>query len=60
MKVKYYLLRQPTCWTTCLCGYSTEDALLPLAFHIGELRNEVSNYLSLYGTMWVVLYIEFT
>ena len=31
----------------------------PLAFHMGELYNEVSNNLPLYGLTRVTLYIEF-
>jgi len=32
----------------------------PLSFHIGVLRNEVSDHLSLHGSAEVVLYVEFT
>ena len=31
----------------------------PLAFYIGEFRNEVSDRLSLHGGTWMVLYVEF-
>ena len=54
-----------TCLASLPVGRSVRvDTLLemfvyPLAFHIGEFHNEVSDHLSLYGSVRVVLYIEF-
>ena len=33
--------------------------LCPLAFHVGEFRDEVSDHLSLHGSARAVLYVEF-
>ena len=30
----------------------------PLAFHVGDFCNEVSNHLCLYGSTWAVLYVD--
>ena len=42
-----------------VCVYTLLRILFyPLAFHVSEFRNEVSDYLTLSGNTWVVLYVE--
>ena len=50
-----YLLDDPFMWILQWgCSFA------PLALHVSEFRNEVSDHLPLNGSKWAVLYVEFT